>query len=257
MTRALVVVVALAAACGDTTAGKLCQPGDPDVCGEGFQCLTFCDAVGGPQSVCTPSFGAEVTTSFPDEALIDDKVSFGQLGNARRFEKNLRIEITGVKGVALPRVEEVVENLSVVATDVECLSLPRLVAVGGTLTIDLNGSLLRAELGSLQTAGGIVVTDNGALPRLLLTSATSVAGDVIVERNAALSLVNLESVRTVGGDLRASGPVLRRVDLDVLAAVDGCVDVELAAGNCATPPELDGVACCEGALRKADCAACR
>jgi hypothetical protein len=253
---AVALLVALATSCGDTTAGKLCQPGDPTVCGDGFQCLTFCDADGGPQSICTPSFGAEAGDTFADEALIDGKVSFGELGNVRRFEKNLRIEVDGLKGVALPLVEEVVGDLAVVGTDIECLSLARLITVGGVLTIDRNDQLQKTELASLRNAGGLVVTDNALVSSLLLTSTTAIGGDVIVERNRSLAHVNLESLQTVDGAFTLRDDALSTVDLDVLDAVSGCVEVGYEQGKCATPPALAAVACCDDDLRRDGCAAC-
>ncbi len=253
---AFVVVAAGTGACGDTTAGKLCQPGDATVCGDGFQCLTFCDAATGPQSVCTPSFGSEAGDDFDNEALIDDKVTFGQLGNVRVFDGNLRIELSGVKGVALPLVEEVHGNLSVVGTDIECLSLPRLKTVDGRLTLELNEKLERNELASLQTAGDVIVTDNPALAELLWTSASRFAGDVVIDGNTSLDIVNFGSLQTVGGDFALRGDNLRQLHIDVLEDVAGCVDVEFAAGACAVPPALDGVTCCDATLRRDDCVGC-
>lgn len=258
MSRALCVfatfVAVLAGAdCGDTIAGKLCQPGDKSVCGEGFQCMTFCDAAGGPESICTPSFGAEAGESFANEALIDDKVTFGQLGNVRIFEKDLRIEAKGVRGIALPLVEEVHGNLSITGTDIECISLPRLNTVDGVFTIDLNAKLVKNEIDSLETAGGLVVTDNEKLAEMLLTSALSFGGDVIIDRNKALDFVNLESLQSVQGNFTMRSNTLSQLHLDVLDQVTGCVDIELDPGTCNAnePPALDGASCDGDALRTA------
>jgi hypothetical protein len=253
--RGVVVALALAAACAEPPAGRPCQPGDDAFCGEGFQCLTFCDAAGGPDSICTPSFGVPAGDEWSDQGLIDGKTAFGELGNVKRFARDLRIEIREVKGVALPRLEEVEENLSIVATDLECLSLPRLTRVGGVVTIDLNDALARIEIAALETAGGLIVTDNRVLPELLPTALVDVAGDVVIERNRAVSLINLESLATVGGDLTAAGAGLRRVDLDVLGRVDGCVRIDFADG-CAEPPALDGTTCCGDVLRGGTCPDC-
>ena len=246
MTRAMtlgIVALSLAAACGDTTAGRVCQPGDNTVCGDGFQCMTFCDKDTGPESICTPSFGKEAGDTFANEALIDDKVTFGQLGNTRVFDKNLRIEVTNVKGVALPLVEEVHGDLTVTGTDVECLSMPRLKTVDGILTLESNKSLVRAELDAVERAAGLVVTGNASVARLIVPSLTSLAGDADVSRNALLDAVDLASLRSVGGDLVMQDNSLSHLHLDALADVAGCVEVEFDAGACTTPALLAGTSC--------------
>lgn len=244
-------------ACADTPVGTRCQPGDREFCGEGFQCLTFCDATTGPESICTPSFGAEAGDTFPNEGLIDTKPAFGELGNVRRFEQNLRIEIQDVKGVALPLVEEVAGNLSIVATNkLECLSLPRLTTVGGVITIDLNEELVTNDLGALEAAGGLIVTDNPKIEEMVWSSVTSFAGDVIVSRNRALHFMNMESLTRVDGDFIITNNAIDRLDLDVLGEVSLCVDVAYDAGACSEPPALADVECCNAAVRRSGCAAC-
>ena len=39
----VVAVAALTISCDDGAVGKQCQPGDTAFCGDGYQCLSFCD----------------------------------------------------------------------------------------------------------------------------------------------------------------------------------------------------------------------
>jgi hypothetical protein len=234
----VVVVVALASACGDTNAGRLCEPGDATFCGTGFQCLTFCDAASEPQSICTPSFGAEAGPTFSDEALIDGKPAFGQLGNVKHFTRDLRIVITGVKGVVLPLLEDVAGNIDVVGTDVECLAFPRLTNVAGAITIDKNAHLVKTELDALTTTHDLVVTNDVSLPTAQLPSLTSIAGDLTFTGDTAFTTLSAPLLTTVGA----------------------CIDVDFTSGTCALPPRLTNAACCSTAPEiiagGAACAAC-
>ncbi len=259
----VVVVACAAAACGDTNAGRVCQPGDPAFCGDGLQCLTFCDKDTGPQSICTPSFGAEVHGTFDATGLIADRVSFGELGNVTTFAGDLAVEIKGVKGVALPLVEEVQGDLTIVGTDLECLSMPKLRRVGGLVKIDGNASLVRDELGKLANVGAarpapigegepsIIVTANALLPEVNWPSLADVAGGGIdVEDNDRLARIDFPQLAHVAGDVVLAGDRLERADLAALTGVDGCVHVAYADDtSCAdatdgtVDPALGG-ACC-------------
>jgi hypothetical protein len=108
-----------------------------------------------------------------------------------------------------------------VGTGVQCLSMPRLVSVGGTLTIDANPVVVRSEIESLESAGGIVVTGNAALPSLELSSLRTINGELTVRDNAALKSIVMESLTTV----------------------TGCIDVSTA--QCTEPPNLANASCCE------------
>ena len=232
-----VVVVAASVSCAAASFGKICVPADDNPCGDGLQCVSFCDGET-VTSICVDSPATDQPAQVA-AATVSSAADVAHLAHASVVSGDVNVAAHTLSGVALSVLATIGGGLRVATNNgaLTCAAFDALTSVTGDVVVDDNAKLATLTAPLLHDVHGLQLSGGSSLAELALNSVVAVgAGGVVINGGDGLKRLKLESLERVDGPLVITGSAYDDVGIDRLQCVSQ------------PSPRLDAATCAAASL---------